>query len=447
MNSLLDSHQLEISPQWLQQDWASPIQINVLVPAPGAQSKFVEIPSEIFGKILSFCDDKTIQNTLLTSNSLLQVVKGFSGERIFTGSHLFQAIVNKSFLTCMNLLTHSNLDPSFEENKLFKQAIQQTKDYAPALFESIKDSNFETNYKARQVYMHFRENFEALLKELADSNLDKELHTIEQKKYYESLYIVELLLKQPTIQNSVRAVRNWSVGDLISNRESTGLLELFLKYENATHTSHKKQNYNEELETAAEYEHVEMLKLLLEYKRADPTADNNKFFTWACDYGQSEIMMVLLKDKRIDPTCYNNYLLKSVTIHNQVEILEMLLKDERVDPTFDNYYLIYEIIEQERTEMFKLLYKDDRFLSVDRRTLIRKAIKHNQVKIVELLVLDLLVRNSEFDLFSDSLDIIGWATANDKKEIIDSIVRHKKFNSLSILTHLHIFTYKLNTFF
>ncbi len=75
------------------------------------------------------------------------------------------------------------------------------------------------------------------------------------------------------------------------------------------------------------------------FSSIDPSANNNKALMNACTNHNSgsqnfiQIVKLLLEDSRTDPSVHDNYAM-NYSVHNgNVEILKLLLQDSRVDPS------------------------------------------------------------------------------------------------------------------
>jgi len=76
---------------------------------------------------------------------------------------------------------------------------------------------------------------------------------------------------------------------------------------------------------------TEMVKLLLNDKRADPGADGNKAIIAAVEKGFTEVVRLLVDDPRVDPSVDNDTPLKIAHKKNFTVIKEILVTDFRVD--------------------------------------------------------------------------------------------------------------------
>lgn len=85
---------------------------------------------------------------------------------------------------------------------------------------------------------------------------------------------------------------------------------------------------------ACENGHMEVVRLLLQDERVDPSFDNNIAFTTACSYGNLDIVRLLLQHVRLDPSDSNRALVLA-SAYGHVEVVRLLLQHERVDSSFN----------------------------------------------------------------------------------------------------------------
>jgi ankyrin repeat protein len=89
---------------------------------------------------------------------------------------------------------------------------------------------------------------------------------------------------------------------------------------------------------ACENANVEVIKVLLQDKRVDPTARANRAIEAACENGHLDVLKVLLTDKRADPSSSKQHPIRIASYYGYADIVRELLQDERVDPTVENNY-------------------------------------------------------------------------------------------------------------
>lgn len=85
---------------------------------------------------------------------------------------------------------------------------------------------------------------------------------------------------------------------------------------------------SEALDSACFEGHVEVVKLLLQDRRADPA--NGSCLDMACDRGHIETVRLLLKDGQADPSADNYEAVLSAYKKGHYEVMSLLIADPRV---------------------------------------------------------------------------------------------------------------------
>ena len=78
---------------------------------------------------------------------------------------------------------------------------------------------------------------------------------------------------------------------------------------------------------------TDVVRLLLEDSRADPSAKTNAAIQLACYYGHTDIVRLLLADSRVDPSTQRNCALRWACSRGHLEVVRILLDDPRVEMT------------------------------------------------------------------------------------------------------------------
>jgi ankyrin repeat protein len=100
-----------------------------------------------------------------------------------------------------------------------------------------------------------------------------------------------------------------------------------------------KRQINRALVAASTYGHADIVKLLLQDGRFDPSYEKNWAIEIACENGHEDVVELLLQDERTNPSnC--NCSLKWASKNGHIKVVEMLLQDGRSEPTADNQYAI-----------------------------------------------------------------------------------------------------------
>ena len=83
----------------------------------------------------------------------------------------------------------------------------------------------------------------------------------------------------------------------------------------------------------ASMHYSEVLKILLEDPRVDPSANDNFALRLASAEGHTEVVRILLADERVDPSAKDNEALRWASSEGHTEVVNLLLADPRVDAT------------------------------------------------------------------------------------------------------------------
>ncbi len=114
---------------------------------------------------------------------------------------------------------------------------------------------------------------------------------------------------------------------------------------------------------ASKYGRIDIVNLLLQDKRVDPSAQENEAFLSAILQRETNIVQILLQDKRVDPSAKNNFAIGAASNCGYYDIVKILLQDQRVDPSDDNNYAFLAASENGEIEIVKLLLQDERIVS------------------------------------------------------------------------------------
>jgi len=143
------------------------------------------------------------------------------------------------------------------------------------------------------------------------------------------------------------------------------------------------------LMNAVKFNNVDKVKILLQNKWVDPSAQNNYAIRLAAERGHTEIVKLLLQDGRADPSVNNNYAIGLSAQNGHIEVVELLLQDERIDPGDDDNYAIGSASKYGHIEVVKLLLQNPRVdPSDDDNYAIRNAAKNGHTEVVRLLLQD-----------------------------------------------------------
>lgn len=111
---------------------------------------------------------------------------------------------------------------------------------------------------------------------------------------------------------------------------------------------------------ASFYSHFDIIKLLLQDPRVDPSADHNITIRWASKMGQADLVAMLLQDERVDPSAKDDFAICHASGNGHMEVVELLLKDRRVNPAARDNSAIRHASGNGHQEIVRLLVQDDR---------------------------------------------------------------------------------------
>lgn len=145
------------------------------------------------------------------------------------------------------------------------------------------------------------------------------------------------------------------------------------------------------------YGDVEILDILINIYKIDPSIYDNSPIMYAAYDGNPEIVKRLLKDNRVNPGARNNKAIKYAcntnvsidVIGNYIEVIKILLEDNRVNPSIKNNKPIRNAIKNGNLGIVKFLLNHPRVnLSGDEILIMNEAIRYNCFHMVELLLED-----------------------------------------------------------
>ncbi|MDB4726487.1 ankyrin repeat domain-containing protein [bacterium] len=86
----------------------------------------------------------------------------------------------------------------------------------------------------------------------------------------------------------------------------------------------------EALINAIKYNDIEIVTILLEEKRVDPSDNYNYAIRKASEYGRDKVVKLLLEDERVDPSDNYNYAIRYASNNGHDKVVKLLLEDKRV---------------------------------------------------------------------------------------------------------------------
>jgi hypothetical protein len=108
---------------------------------------------------------------------------------------------------------------------------------------------------------------------------------------------------------------------------------------------------------ASEVGHEDIVALLLQDGRADPTALENFAIRRASEFGHEKVVSLLLQDGRSNPAACDNYALRYASYRGHTKIVEILLQDGRVEAT--EFAIVHAITDEIREMLIRYKYRVD----------------------------------------------------------------------------------------
>ncbi|KAI8891619.1 ankyrin repeat-containing domain protein [Globomyces pollinis-pini] len=177
-------------------------------------------------------------------------------------------------------------------------------------------------------------------------------------------------------------------------------------------------DYNQAIIDASEFGYIEIVRILLNDKRGDPSAYDNCAIRFAAENGHIEIVKMLLDDERVDPSGDSNYAIRNSSKNGHTEIVRVLLADERVDPTAFVDHSIGFASTNGHAEITKMLLDDERAdPSAYDNYAIKFSSKNGHVEIVRMLLEDERVDPSAYDNYA-----IRCASKNGHTKVVEMLL-------------------------
>ena len=243
----------------------------------------------------------------------------------------------------------SNINPDFCDNYCIKKASKNGHHEVVKLLLN----NLLVNPSARDQYTirwASRNGYIKIVKLLLnDQRVDpsvRDQYAIRWASYNNYIGTVKLLLKDNRVNGCcalycASSAGNHQIVKYILNNVYTRLTEL----ENAL-TIASKNNY------------PEVVKLLLNDPRIDPSADNQCAVKQASNGEYIEVLKLLLKDHRVDPHIYKNAVIHAVIRSNDLKAIKILLNNNQINVSQEGQYLFDLSLQYNNVEAIKLLLYD-----------------------------------------------------------------------------------------
>ncbi len=166
-----------------------------------------------------------------------------------------------------------------------------------------------------------------------------------------------------------------------------------------------KISHNEAILVAIKNKHIEIVRFLL---KNPLTYNSDMIIISASEKGYTDLIKILLENPKINPSILNNYPIRCASLYGHIEVVKLLLTDPRVDPSEHNlmcdngvkYYIneyMYTIIYDnaiinasmiKRMDILKLLLKDYRIDISDKKKFIKWVLKNDNIELNKFILSD-----------------------------------------------------------
>ena len=136
--------------------------------------------------------------------------------------------------------------------------------------------------------------------------------------------------------------------------------------------------------SASVWGYFDIVKLLLQDKRIDPSGDNNYAIRFASKYGYFGIVGLLLNDERVNPSDDNNYAIRFASDNGHFDLVRLLLDNERINLS---KYDFLSSSHDGKMNLVKILFEDEELLSkFDPKNLIITLLNNNDKDIAAFAI-------------------------------------------------------------
>jgi hypothetical protein len=170
---------------------------------------------------------------------------------------------------------------------------------------------------------------------------------------------------------------------------------------------------------------VELVDLLLQDPRVDPSADNNWAIRFASNNGHLSIVDRLLQDPRVDPSANDNAAIQFASYNGHLIVVDRLLQDPRVDPSANDNGAILFASDKGHLVIVDRLLQDPRVdPSADYNCAIKLASKKGHLAVVNRLLQDSRVDPSA-DIYA-----VKWALEFGHLAVVNRLLQDPRVKPL-----------------
>lgn len=234
-----------------------------------------------------------------------------------------QAILNNNIKLFKQLLENKNVKADFDGNVAIQNAAKLG--YTDIAIILLKDSNVNDKDRLNLALKNACENNHAdIVKLLLDyiyhpnEQTDSALNIASYKNYTE---VVKVFINKPIF------IDYCTYNNTLSNVSTNGnitIIKLLLSMENF---KNEDISYNEAIQEAAKEGHLDIVELLINDNRIDPSQNRNIASSWASIYGHYNISKILFSDLRVRNTLASNY----------PQLYNNLIKEEKLNNKIGNF--------------------------------------------------------------------------------------------------------------
>ncbi|PRP77640.1 ankyrin repeat domain-containing protein 44 [Planoprotostelium fungivorum] len=183
------------------------------------------------------------------------------------------------------------------------------------------------------------------------------------------------------------------------------------------------QQANRIMWCAAASGHTDMIRYLLDNTKVNPAASDNQALKFCVANGHVEATKLLLSDPRVDPSD-GNFVPKYVASSGSPELLELIIRDERVDPTQDESAVLTVAIVKEQTENVRVLLKDGRVDPSFHQNWAIRAVCSSVTAPLELV--DLLLKDPRVDPSAVGNEALLQASLAGNESIVNRLLQDER---------------------
>ena len=245
-----------------------------------------------------------------------------------------------------------------------------------------------------------------IVQSTSDVDLSKDENYIIRKASEQgNTKLVRFLLLQDTVDPGAK---NNEAIRLASEYGHKDVVKILLEHSETDKRINPAAKDNEAIKVASDHGHEDVVKILLEHskddKRIDPAANDNEAIKLVCGKNignrpasrtgeviNLNVIKVLLEDDRVDPSVEDDLAIRTAAEEGAAHIVELLLKNERVNPAAKNNEAFRQAVRYGHEDTVKILLehskKDNRIdPGANNNEAIKLSSELGYTEIVKLLI-------------------------------------------------------------